>query len=145
MNFFDDFFLHFFLLFFTNFFTISKIIFQKSHHGWIGSVKTGGWCTRLQSRVRLPIAQLLLCRDKGPFNNYLKKMRKEGVKNVCFCPRLEHKNYLRREGGQKMVKFCPRSCWMTPNNSSGSKIEWACNWKLLKSRCLLAATLIKTV
>ena len=40
---------------------------------------------------------------QGPFNNYVDKMRGEGVKIVCFCP---------RSGwvGQKMAKFCTRSC-----------------------------------
>ena len=37
-----------------------------------------------------------------------------GSKNVCFCPCSGYKNCPRRGGGQKMVKLCPRSCWMTP-------------------------------
>ena len=28
----------------------------------------------------------------GAFNKYVDKMRGEGVKNICFCPRLEYKN-----------------------------------------------------
>ena len=44
------------------------------------------------------------------------KMR-VGVKNVCFCPRSGYKNCPRRGGGAKMAKFCPRSCWMTPNTN----------------------------
>ena len=47
----------------------------------------------------------------GPFNNYVRG-QDEGIKNVCFCPRSEYKNYPRRagEGGQKMAKFYPRNC-----------------------------------
>ena len=29
---------------------------------------------------------------KGPFNNYVDKMRGEGSKNVCFCPPSGYKN-----------------------------------------------------
>jgi hypothetical protein len=57
---------------------------------------------------------------RGSFNNYVDKMRGEGVKKCkFFCPRSGYKNCPRREGGggQKMAKFCPRSCWMTPRAS----------------------------
>ena len=38
-----------------------------------------------------------------------------GSKYVCFCPRSGYKNCPRRGGwGQKMAKFCPCSCRMTP-------------------------------
>ena len=38
----------------------------------------------------------------GPFNNYVDKIRGEGVKNVCFCPHSVYKNCPhRREGGVK--------------------------------------------
>ena len=47
---------------------------------------------------------------KGPFNNYVDKMRGRGSKNVCFCPRSGYKNCPRRGGGQIMEKLCPRSC-----------------------------------
>jgi hypothetical protein len=49
---------------------------------------------------------------KGPFNNYVDKMRGRGGQNVCFCPRSGYKNCPRRGGGggQKMAKFCPHSC-----------------------------------
>ena len=46
-----------------------------------------------------------------------------GSKNVCFCPRSGYKNCPRR-GGQKMAKFCPRSCWMTP---FGKNNQWIIN------------------
>ena len=45
--------------------------------------------------------QKVVAFSKGPFNNYVDKMRGEGVKNVCFCPTSGYKN-------------CPRSCWMRP-------------------------------
>ena len=42
---------------------------------------------------------------KAPFNNYVDKikdkMRGEGVKNVCFCPRSGYENCPRRGGGSK--------------------------------------------
>ena len=38
--------------------------------------------------------------DKGPFNNYVDKMRGEGFRNVCFCPRSGYKNCLRRGGSR---------------------------------------------
>ena len=42
---------------------------------------------------------------------------REGVKNVCFCPRLGYKNCPRRgRGVRKCAKFCPRSCWMPPSS-----------------------------
>ena len=58
--------------------------------------------------------------SKGPFNNYVDKMREgRGSKNVCFCPRSGYRNCPRR-GGQKMAKFGPRSCCMTPKCDSYS-------------------------
>ena len=60
--------------------------------------------------------QLFPTFSKGPFNNYVDKMRVEGVKNICFCPHSGYKNCQRGgRGGQKMAKFFRRSCWMTPN------------------------------
>ena len=51
----------------------------------------------------------------GPFNNYMEKMRGEGVKKCQFCPRSGYKNCPRKGGGdQKMAKICPRCCWLTP-------------------------------
>ena len=44
------------------------------------------------------LTKLVGC-PKGPFNNYVDKMRGEGVKNACFCPRLGYKNCIRRGGG----------------------------------------------
>ena len=56
---------------------------------------------------------------KGPFNNYVNKMRGgRGSKNVCFCLRSGYKTVHSVRRGQKMAKFCPRSCWMTPNENS---------------------------
>ena len=55
---------------------------------------------------------------KGAFNNYVDKMRGGGVKK---CPRLGYKNCPRKGGGQKMAKFCPRSCWMPPNETRNGK------------------------
>ena len=60
---------------------------------------------------------LLSMRYWGPFDNYVDKMREgRGSKNVCFCPRIGYKNCPRRwrVGGQKMTKFCPRSCCLPP-------------------------------
>ena len=36
---------------------------------------------------------------KGPFNNYVDKMRGKGVKKCLFFPRSVYKNYPRRGGG----------------------------------------------
>ena len=56
----------------------------------------------------------------------------EGVKKVCFCPHSRYKNCPRRGGGQKMTKFCPRSCWMATYHTIGclSGMFWASltNW-----------------
>ena len=50
----------------------------------------------------------------------------EGVKNVWFCPRSGYENCPRRGGGgQKMAKFWPRSCWMSPLKST-QYIQEAC-------------------
>ena len=35
----------------------------------------------------------------GPFNNYMEKMRGEGVKKCQFCPRSGYKNCPRKGGG----------------------------------------------
>ena len=43
--------------------------------------------------------------DKGSFNNYVDKMRGEGVKKVCFCPHLGYKNCPRRGRGSKNGKI----------------------------------------
>ena len=46
---------------------------------------------------------------KGPFNNYVDKMRGRGSKKCLFCQvykNCQHKG----GGGSKMAKFCPRSC-----------------------------------
>ena len=48
---------------------------------------------------------------KGPFNNYVDKMRGEGVKMSVFVHAQGIKTV--QAGvrvGQKMAKFCPRSC-----------------------------------
>ena len=49
------------------------------------------------------IARNLSCtiRDWGAFNNYVDKMRGEGVKNVCFCLCSGYKNCPRRGEGVK--------------------------------------------
>ena len=42
----------------------------------------------------------------------------EGVKKCLFCPHSEYKNCpCRVVGGQKLSKFCPRSCWMPPKQA----------------------------
>ena len=52
---------------------------------------------------------------KGPFNNYVDKMRRGGGQKMSgFCPRSGYKNCPCRGGSQKMAKFCPRNCWMAP-------------------------------
>ena len=38
---------------------------------------------------------------KGSFNTYVDKMRGEGVKNVCFCPRSGYKSFPHKGGGAK--------------------------------------------
>ena len=38
---------------------------------------------------------------KGAFNNYVDKVRGEGLKNVCFCPHSGCKNCPRSVGGGK--------------------------------------------
>ena len=43
---------------------------------------------------------------KGAFNNYVDKMRGEGVKKVCFCPRSGYKNCPRRGGSKKGKISC---------------------------------------
>ena len=50
--------------------------------------------------------------DKGPFNNYVDKMR--GQKMSVFVHAQGIKLVHAGEGGQKIAKFCPRSCWMPP-------------------------------
>ena len=47
--------------------------------------------------------------DMGPFNNYVDKMRGEGVQKISvFIHGI--KNISTGGRGQKMAKFCPRSC-----------------------------------
>ena len=38
-------------------------------------------------------------KHKGAFNNYVDKIRGEGSKNVCFCPRSGYKNVHTGWGG----------------------------------------------
>ena len=45
----------------------------------------------------------------GAFNNYVDKRRGKELKKCLF------KSTQGGGEGQKMVKFCPRSCWMPPN------------------------------
>ena len=48
---------------------------------------------------------------KGAFNNYVDKTRGEGVKKCLFFVHAQGiKTVHAGEGGQKMAKFCPRSC-----------------------------------
>ena len=48
---------------------------------------------------------------KGPFNNYVEKMRGGGgPKMSVFVHAQGIKNVHAGMGGQKMAKFCPRSC-----------------------------------
>ena len=48
----------------------------------------------------------------------------EGVKNVCFCPCSGYKNCPQEGGGQKIARFCPRSCWMTPLGVGKESEKW---------------------
>ena len=44
--------------------------------------------------------------DLGLVNNYMDKMKGEGVKNICFCPNSGYKNCPRNGvGGSKNGKF----------------------------------------
>ena len=48
---------------------------------------------------------------KGPFNNYVDKMREGGGQKMSvFVHAQGIKTVHKGEGGQKMAKFCPRSC-----------------------------------
>ena len=63
-----------------------------------------------------------LCRNKGSFNNYVDKKRREGVSKKSTlghvtkaryhvkCPQLS----TRGGGGRNWLKLCPRSCWNVP-------------------------------
>ena len=52
----------------------------------------------------------------GALNNYMDKMRgEEGQKMSVFVNAQGIKTVHAGGGGQKMAKFCPRSCRMTPN------------------------------
>ena len=55
---------------------------------------------------------------KGPFNNYVVKMRAGGGQKMpVFVHAQGTKTVHAGEGeGQKMAKFCRRSCWMPPRN-----------------------------
>ena len=53
---------------------------------------------------------LILASTKGAFNNYVDKMRGEGVKKCLFLSTLRvEKLPTQGVGGSKMAKFCPRS------------------------------------
>ena len=64
------------------------------------------------------------CRDRsassassqGSFNNYVDKMRGEGVKKYLFLSTLRVKKLSTQGGGQKMAKFFPRSCCICYQN-----------------------------
>ena len=47
---------------------------------------------------------------KGPFNNYVDKIRGRGSKSACFCPRSGYEKFSPRGGRSKMVNFCLGSC-----------------------------------
>ena len=48
---------------------------------------------------------------KGPFNNYVDKMRGEGGQKMSVFVHAQGIKTVHEGGGdQKMVKFCPRSC-----------------------------------
>ena len=76
----------------------------------------------LLSTLKCPVGRFARCvlqcmkclNSKGPFNNYVDKIRGgEGVKNICFCPLSGYKNCPRREGVKKwqnsvhVVVECP--------------------------------------
>ena len=57
---------------------------------------------------------LFLCR--GPFNNYVDKMRWGGGQKMSVFVHAECiKTPRRGDGDQKMAKFCPSSCWLAPS------------------------------
>ena len=52
---------------------------------------------------------------KGAFNNYVDKMRGGGGPKMSAFVHAQGIKTIHAEGvGQKMAKFCPRTCWMTP-------------------------------
>ena len=52
--------------------------------------------------LNLNISDDFKVHSKGAFNNYVDKMRGEGVKNVCFCPCSGYKTV---QGVKKWQKF----------------------------------------
>ena len=65
-----------------------------------------------------------------------------GSKNVCFCWRSGYKNCPCSEGGgSKMAKFCPRSCWMTPNLWMQRLKYRFCSFLVIYSDCFDARVL----
>ena len=58
--------------------------------------------------------------------------------NIYFCPRSGYKKCPRRGRGQKMAKFCPRSCWMAPKvkteeEALGNFVAWSIVSKIVDS------------
>ena len=62
---------------------------------------------------------------KGAFNNYVDKMRGGGGQKCLILSTLRVWKLSTQGGGQKMAKFWPRSCWMSPLKST-QYIQEAC-------------------
>ena len=67
----------------------------------------------------------------GPFNNYNyeDKMRGGGGQKMSVFVHAQGMKTV-HEGGQKMAKFCPHSCWMLPNPSNPMLANFNKTWPL---------------